>query len=71
MVTIDKATGLSIEPPTACSIRKMISVPVFGAMLHNSDPRLKVARPIWKILRRPTRSAVEPASIKRLASTRV
>ena len=65
------ATGLSIVPPTACSARAAISQPMPGARPHSSEPSPKAARPIWKTRRRPTRSAVEPASTRKLASTRV
>ncbi len=68
-VMIDIATGLSIDPPMACTIRKATSAPRLGARLHSSDPIVNTARPVWKVLRRPTRSAVEPASISRLAIT--
>jgi hypothetical protein len=68
---IDIATGLSIVPPVACSARAAISQPVPGARLHSSEPRPKTARPIWKTRRRPARSAVDPASTRKPASTRV
>ena len=42
---IDIATGLSIEPPTACSMRKAISQPRLGATLHSSEPSVNSARP--------------------------
>ena len=70
-VMMDIATGLSIEPPTACSPRKAISQPSDGARLHNSEPSTNTASPIRNTRRRPSRSAVEPASISRLASTTV
>ena len=70
-VMIDIATGFSIEPPTACSIRKAISQPSDGASEHSSDARVKISRPSWKMRRRPSRSAVDPESISRLASTSV
>jgi hypothetical protein len=69
--TIAIATGLSIVPPAACSARAAISQPMLGARLHSSEPSPKTARPTWKIRRRPTRSAVDPASNRKLASTRV
>lgn len=69
MIAID--TGLSIVPPTACSARAAISQPMLGARPHSSEPSPKAARPTWKTRRRPIRSAVDPASIKKLASTRV
>ena len=65
------ATGLSIVPPTACSARAAISQPMPGARPHSSEPSPKAARPTWKTRRRPTRSAVDPASTRKLASTRV
>ena len=71
LVMIDIATGFSIEPPTACSIRKPISQPVLGARLQASEPRVKMASPAWKVRRRPMRSAVEPENSSRLARTRV
>jgi len=43
---IDIATGLSIEPPMACSPRKAISHPSDGATLHNNDPSENAASPI-------------------------
>ena len=69
LVMMDIATGLSMDPPMAWSMRKAISQPRPGARLHRADPTVKVARPIWKTRRRPTRSAVAPDSISRLAST--
>ena len=71
LVMIDMATGLSIEPPTACSARNAISQPVVGAMLHSSDPAPKSTRPVWNVRRRPMRSPMDPPSMSRLASTSV
>jgi hypothetical protein len=68
---IDTATGLSIEPPTACSTRKATSQPSDGATPHSAEPREKTASPTWKTRRRPIRSAVEPANMSRLASASV
>ena len=42
---IDIATGLSIEPPIACSTRAAISVPRLGATAHSSEPSENSARP--------------------------
>ena len=70
-VMIDIATGLSMDPPTAWTIRKAISQPRPGARLHSSEPAVNTPRPVWKVLRRPTRSAVAPENISRLASTTV
>ena len=71
LVMMDIATGLSIEPPTACTMRNAISQPRPGARLHSSEPRVKTTSPAWNVRRRPTRSAVEPASIRKLATTSV
>ncbi len=68
---IDIATGLSIEPPIACSTRAAISMFRLGASAHSSEPSENRVSPSWNTRRRPTRSAVEPDSISRLASTRV
>ena len=70
-VTIAIATGLSIEPPTACSARNAISHPVLGARLHSSEASENTASPATNTRRRPNRSATEPDSISRLASTSV
>ena len=71
LVMIDIATGLSIDPPSACSIRNRPARPSLGARLHSSEPSVNSDRPTWKVRRRPSRSAVEPDSISRLASTSV
>jgi hypothetical protein len=71
LVMIDMATGLSIDPPTAWSIRKATSQPRPGARLHNSEPSVNRARPAWKIFRRPILSPIDPENISRLASTSV
>lgn len=71
LVMIDMATGLSIEPPTACTIRNTISAGIPGARLQSSEAAVNVARPNWNTRRRPSRSAVEPLKMSRLASTRV
>ena len=68
---IDNATGLSIEAPIACSIRAAISTPDVGASAHSSEPSENTSRPSWNTRLRPTRSAVEPASMSRLARTSV
>ena len=71
LAMMDSATGLSIDPPTACSMRNATRAPSPGAMLHSSEPRVNSASPIWKTRRRPNRSASDPASISRLAITTV
>jgi hypothetical protein len=68
---IDMATGLSIEPPTACTIRNATSVSRFGATEHRAEPAVKTTRPAMKTRLRPIRSAVEPASISSAARTSV
>jgi hypothetical protein len=71
LVMIDIATGLSIEPPTACTIRKATSDSRFGAREHSTEPIVKTTRPAMKTRLRPIRSAVDPASISSEASTSV
>ena len=71
LVMIDMATGFSIDPPTAWTMRKMMSGVRLGARLQSSEPAAKVSSPMTKVRRRPRRSAVEPESMSRLASTRV
>jgi hypothetical protein len=70
-VIMDIATGFSMDPPSACSMRKMIRPVKSGARLHSSEPVMKMIRPVTNVRRRPSRSAVEPDNIKKLASTRV
>ena len=43
-VMIDIATGLSMDPPMACSMRNAISQPRPGARLHSAEPTVKVAQ---------------------------
>ena len=69
--TIAIATGLSMVPPTACSARAAIRKPMLGATAHSNEPAPNATSPTRKTLRRPTRSAVEPASTRKPASTRV
>ena len=71
LVMIDMATGFSIEPPIAWTIRKATRRPRLGARLHSIEPATNTNRPMTKVRRRPKRSAVEPESISRLASTSV
>ena len=71
LVMIDIATGLSIEPPTACIIRNAISMPNEPATLQSSEPAEKIARPVMNVRRRPNLSAVEPERSRSEASTSV
>ncbi|CAM5677352.1 hypothetical protein SFUMM280S_07552 [Streptomyces fumanus] len=71
LVMIDMATGLSIEPPTACTIRNTTSEVRSGASEHSTEPAVNSTRPVMKTRLRPIRSAVEPASISSEARTRV
>ena len=69
---MDSATGFSIDPPMRLQqTARAISVSMFGATLHSSEPSEKTIRPIWKTRRRPNRSPVAPDSISSEASTRV
>src|SRR5262249_17745149 len=71
LAMIDIATGLSIEPPTACSTRNATTSSTFGARLHSSEADENTASPVTNVRLRPNRSAVEPDSNSRLASTTV
>jgi hypothetical protein len=71
LVMMDIATGLSIEPPTACTIRNATSQPSPGATLHSNEPTVKTTSPMRKTRLRPSRSAVEPDRISSPASTMV
>ena len=71
LVMIDIATGFIIEAPTAWSTRNSTRSPTLGATLHRSEAAEKTLRPTTKMRLRPNRSAVEPASISRLAITTV
>jgi hypothetical protein len=71
LVMMDMATGLSMEPPTAWSIRKTTRSSRFGAKLHSSDPAENTDSPTMNVRRRPNRSAIEPDSMSRLANTSV
>ena len=71
LVTIHIATGFSMLPPIACSIRKAISQPSAGATEQSAEPTVKTPSPTWKVRLRPSRSPVDPASIKRQAITSV
>lgn len=68
---MDSATGFIIEPPIPWISLAPIRVSMSGARLHSSEPTAKVAKPIWKIRRRPKRSPVAPESISSEASTSV
>ena len=71
LVMIDIATGLSIDPPTAWTMRKTTSVVWSGARLHRREPMEKTISPATKVRLRPKRSAVDPESMSRLARTSV
>lgn len=71
LVMIDMATGLSIEPPTACTMRATTSHSRSGAREQSREPNENTTRPARKTFLRPIRSAVDPASISRDARTRV
>ena len=68
---MDIATGFSMEPPTAWSMRKTTRNARLGAKLQSRDAVANSVSPMTKVRRRPSRSAVEPDSMSRLASTRV
>ncbi len=69
--TIDNATGLSIEPPMACSTRAPISASRLDASAQSAEPHVNTTRPTRNTRLRPNRSAIDPDSISRLARTSV
>ena len=71
LVMIDIATGFIIEPPIACRARNATSAPRLGATLQASDPTPNRDSPTMNTRLRPSRSAVEPDRMSRLASTNV
>ena len=71
LVMMDIATGLSIDPPTAWTMRKTTRRVRLGARLQRREPAENTSSPMTKIRLRPKRSAVEPDSMSRLASTSV
>src|SRR6202042_1908169 len=52
LVTIATGTGLTLEPPPACSARNAPRAPRLGAREQASEPIVNTASPIWKIIRR-------------------
>ncbi len=68
---IDIATGFSMLPPTACSMRNTISACKPGDALHSTEANVNSTIPTWNVRRRPKRSASEPESKSKLATTKV
>ena len=54
--------GVSKAPPTPCSARAAIRVPMSGASPHTSDARANHTTPTTKTRRRPKWSPSEPPS---------
>jgi hypothetical protein len=52
-------------------MRKATNHGRLGARLQRKEARVKSTNPVWKTRRRPSRSAIDPDSISRLASTSV
>ncbi len=71
LAIIDSATGFSIDAPSPCSAGNPISCSIVLDWLHSSEPSVNTPSPIWNTLRRPNRSDIDPASIKKLATTSV
>lgn len=70
-VMIDIATGFSIAPPSACTMRAATSQPIDGATLHSSEPSPKRTNPARKVRLRPNRSPVALTSMRKQAITSV
>ena len=54
--------------PVPWTARAAISRPAFGASAQQSEETANTIRPIWKVSRRPKRSASEPPSSSSAAS---
>jgi hypothetical protein len=70
-VMIDIATGFIIEAPMAWSTRNATSASTLGARLHSSEAAENTESPATKVRLRPSRSAIEPENMSRLAITTV
>ena len=57
--------------PTPCAAREALSIVIDGAAAQASEVAMKMPRPRPNSLRRPNRSASEPADITVAASERV
>ena len=68
---IDRATGVSMAPPTACSPRPAMSQTVVGASAHRAEAAANRTSPVMKTRLRPNRSAMEPVASRREAIMRV
>ncbi len=70
-VMIAMPTGISMPPPRPCRTRKVMSEPMFHAVLHSADPSTNSTSAVMYIRRAPYRSAAQPLSGMTVASARV
>jgi len=70
-VMIDRATGLSIDPPRPGARGTPPSSPGQAPGRQSSEPSVNTTRPVWKVRRCPIRSPVQAESIRKLATTSV
>ncbi len=68
---IDRVVGRIIAPPTPCTTRARIRSSPVAARAANTDAATKTTTPRRSILRRPTRSARVPKTMRSAAKTRV
>jgi hypothetical protein len=69
LTMIDIATGFSIEPPTAWTIRKATSQLRLGAKPQANDAAVNTTSPTRNTRRRPNRSPSDPLNMSIAAST--
>src|SRR5580765_4256172 len=65
VITIDRAAGEMIAPPSPCTARDAISIPSDCASPHASEASVNSATPTMNTRRRPSRSAARPPSSKK------
>jgi hypothetical protein len=69
-VMIDRVPGIISEAPMPWRARKPMSSPVVSDSAHESEARVKTARPDMNMRLRPNRSPSVPPVSRRLAKAR-
>ena len=69
LTMMDIATGLSIDPPTAWTIRNATNQPRLGAKPQASEADVNATSPTRKTRRRPSRSPSDPLNMSSVART--
>ena len=65
VITIDRAAGEMIAPPSPCTARDAISIPSDCASPHASEASVNSATPTMNTRRRPSKSAARPPSSRK------